>query len=203
MHSNSSPSDQSTASFIEKTRRAQIISCTIETIATLGLPKASLAQIASRAGITPGVILYYFAGKAELISAVAAHVFAEGEVFVRARMDTSSPRAALASFITGNAAYMAEHAASITALLAIRRAGTLPALMPEVTAGRRGAVQNILQTGQDKGAFRAFSVPVMATAIIGALDALIIASTAPPIDLATAGAELAEIFARATETTAP
>jgi len=130
MYSISSSADQTSTSFIEKTRRAQIITCAIETIAALGFQKASLAQIASRAGISPGVILYYFEGKEALIRAVATHVFNDGEVFVRARMDTSSPRAALASFITGNAAYMAEHAASITALRAIRHAGALPASMP-------------------------------------------------------------------------
>ena len=78
MHSEIKPSGQSKPSFIETARRAQIIECAIDAIAELGFAQASLAQIAKRAGVSTGVILYYFAGKDELIRAVGAHVFATG-----------------------------------------------------------------------------------------------------------------------------
>ena len=75
--------DQKRPSFIEQARRAQIVECAIETIADLGFAQASLAQIAKRAGVSTGVISYYFAGKDELIREVSAYVFSAGEAFIR------------------------------------------------------------------------------------------------------------------------
>ena len=60
------PDDQSRPTFTEAARRTQIIACAIETLATLGYAQASLAHIAQRAGISKGVIVYYFSSKEEL-----------------------------------------------------------------------------------------------------------------------------------------
>src|SRR5882757_6604673 len=101
--------DQERRSFIETARRAQIIECAIEAIADLGFAQASLAQIAKRAKVSSGVILYYFAGKDELIREVVAHVFTVGESFIRPRVDADqeSARNALCAFVEASVAFIA------------------------------------------------------------------------------------------------
>src|ERR1051326_6821589 len=64
------PDGQNNPTFTEAARRTQIIECAIETLATLGYAQASLAQIAKRAGISKGVIVYYFSSKEELFEQV-------------------------------------------------------------------------------------------------------------------------------------
>lgn len=49
------PGGQDGYSFIEAARRAQIVESAIETIAEAGYARASMAQIAPRAGISKGV----------------------------------------------------------------------------------------------------------------------------------------------------
>lgn len=55
-------------SFVEGARRAQIVQCMIEIIASLGYAQASLASIAERAGISKGV-MGYLLGHAATVSA--------------------------------------------------------------------------------------------------------------------------------------
>src|SRR5271154_5703440 len=100
MHSETQTANQPKVSFIEQARRAQIIDCAIDAIAELGFAQASLAQIAKRAGVSTGVISYYFAGKDELIDAVGRHVYATGEAMIRPRASGhASDREALRAFI--------------------------------------------------------------------------------------------------------
>src|ERR1700761_6121582 len=100
MRSNSVTDDQSRRSFIETARRAQIIDCATQAIAELGFAQTSLAKIAKRAGISTGVISYYFAGKDDLIAEVVVHVFDAGADFIRARVgDPPTARETLRAFI--------------------------------------------------------------------------------------------------------
>ena len=63
-------------SFIEQSRRAQIVDAAISTIAEVGYAKASFARIAERAGLSStGLISYHFANRAELIAEVVDRVF--------------------------------------------------------------------------------------------------------------------------------
>ena len=204
MRSESQASGQSRPSFIEQARRAQIIDCAIDAIAELGFAQASLAQIAKRAGVSTGVILYYFAGKDDLISAVAAHVFATGEAFMRPLVEREeTPAAALEAFIRAGVAFISEKPAMPRAIMNIIRAGSDqgggPRYDPGVNAARRDGFQNILAWGQNVGAFRPFDVAVMAATIIEALDFIPQRlAQEPDLDLDAYAGELAELFARAT-----
>lgn len=51
--------NQKEMSFIEKTRKAQIVECAIETITEVGYAQASLGQIAKRAKISKGVLITF------------------------------------------------------------------------------------------------------------------------------------------------
>jgi AcrR family transcriptional regulator len=88
---------QKRPSFIEAARRAQLIECAIETIATLGYAQASLAHIAQRAGISKSVITYYFSSKEELIEQVVTAIFKDAASFIGpCNRRTAHPRAAIA-----------------------------------------------------------------------------------------------------------
>src|SRR5471032_3229332 len=98
--------DQPRPSFIEVARRAQIIECAIDAIAELGFAQASLAQIAKRAGVSTGVISYYFAGKDALIREVGSHVFTTGRGSIEPLVQQQSDaRSALRTFIEASVTY--------------------------------------------------------------------------------------------------
>jgi TetR/AcrR family fatty acid metabolism transcriptional regulator len=196
--------DQRNLSFIEKARRSQIVACAIDTIATLGYARASLAQIAQRAGISKGVISYHFAGKEELIRQVVAEVFAAGEAFMRPRIGAESTAAAmLRAYIESNLAFMRTHRNHIMAILEIWSNS-------RTTDGRLGIgatwieaavdhLEPLLRWGQENGEFREFSPRVMAMAIRNAIDGV------PPqmvsdedLDLDAYADELVTLFDRAT-----
>jgi len=125
MQSKNIAADQDKRSFIETARRAQIIECAVEAFADLGFAQTSLAQIAKRAKVSTGVILYYFAGKDELIGDVVAHVFATGEGFIRPKVAAQGedPRKALAAFIEASVGFIASNPKYVLAVMNIMRAG--------------------------------------------------------------------------------
>ncbi len=203
MRSTILPSSQRARSFIEASRRAQITDCAVEAIADLGFAKASLAQIARRAGISTGVILYHFASKEDLIREVVAHVFAAGEAFITPRIDQSSARAALATFIEAGVAFIAANPKNVLAVMNISRGGhgegDLAWLDPAIRQPRQAGLQAILGAGQANGEFRPFSMRVMVASIIEALDAIPPELAADPaLDLGAYARELSELFDRAT-----
>jgi TetR/AcrR family fatty acid metabolism transcriptional regulator len=209
MQSENTLVDQDKRSFIEVARRAQIIECAIETIAELGFGQASLAQIAKRAKVSTGVILYYFAGKEELIREVVAHVFSAGEVFIRPRvnLDQLNAAGALRAFIEASVAFIAANPKKLLAVMNIIRAGRTESgalrFDPAVEEPRRVGFRSILEWGQRTGEFRAFDVRVMAVTIIEALDVIPPQIAAEPdLDLAAYARSLVELFERATRSDA-
>jgi len=194
-------------SFIEEARRAQIIDCAIDVIAELGFAQASLSQIARRAGISAGVISYYFAGKDDLIREVAAHVFHQGAAFIGPRVNGKSMASeTLRAFIVASVDYVAEKPAYTRAIMNIIRAGRAENGQPRYDAAlespRRDGFERILRWGQDAGEFRRFDVGVMARTIIEAVDAVPpqLADN-PDLDMAAYGQELATLFDLATRNT--
>jgi AcrR family transcriptional regulator len=196
--------DQNRPSFIETARRAQIIECAIDAIAELGFAQASLAQIARRAGVSTGVISYYFPGKDALIREVVAHVFTTGEAFIRPRVDVGEdPRATLLAFIKASVAFIGAHPNHPLAVMGIIRAGRTESgalrYDPEVEESRRTGFRSILEWGQREGVFRTFDVEVIGGTIIEALDLIPQRLAADPkLDIGAYAHELVELFDRAT-----
>ena len=62
------------ASFIELARRRQLVDAAIETIADVGLAKASNAAIAARAQVSPALINYHFGSRQGLIDQMRATI---------------------------------------------------------------------------------------------------------------------------------
>ncbi|HLK23574.1 MAG TPA: TetR/AcrR family transcriptional regulator [Caulobacteraceae bacterium] len=200
MHSETQTVDQRPPSFIEQARRAQIIDCAIAAIAELGFAQASLAQIAKRANVSTGVILYYFAGKEELIRAVVAHVYGRGAELITPAVNAEpTARGALLAFIRANVAFFRDHPDYGRAVMHISRSGVPGAFDPGVDQPRQTAFRAILAAGQQSGEFRAFSVDVMATSIVESMDIIPRRhADNPALDLDAYAAELVELFDRAT-----
>ncbi|MGW2027059.1 TetR/AcrR family transcriptional regulator [Streptomyces decoyicus] len=216
MRSKNEPSGQSGAgrgerasqeperSFIEKARRAQIIDAAVDTIAAKGFAKASLAQIAERAGISKGVISYHFAGKGELIERVVEQIYDEIGVFVGARLNEGAGATGwLRVYAESVAEYMLGHRTQLTALGEIfshfRTADGAPRYGVVSNEPLYVALEEVFLEGQRSGEFRAFDVRVMAVSFQAGVDNMFAYWSAhPEHDLAAYARELAGIFEHAT-----
>ena len=179
--------------------------CAIEAIAEVGYQRASLAEIAKRARVSKSVISYHFAGgKDALIRQVFAAVYETGGAFMVTRMaGQTSARAALRAYIDGNTAFMREHRTDVKALVEIifnyRDENGMSGLDVTKFEPAISDLEVLLRNGQKAGEFRAFDTTVMAFAIRSAIDSLPARLHAfPDIDIDRYGAELADLFDRAT-----
>jgi TetR/AcrR family transcriptional regulator, fatty acid metabolism regulator protein len=206
MRSESSPIGQeSTRTFTETARRAQIVAAAIDTIAELGYGQASLARIAETAGTSKGVIIYHFGGKDELMRELVAEVVARGVAYMEPQIDAEPTGAGkLRAYIESNLAFMRENRNHMVAIVEI-------ALNARAADGSRlydfsiqdagvAALQGLLAYFQGTGEFRAgFDPHVMAMAIRVAINA-VPAQLArdPALDIGHYAREIADLFHLAT-----
>ncbi|MFG2137438.1 TetR/AcrR family transcriptional regulator [Streptomyces sp. NPDC048650] len=196
-------------SFIEKARRAQIIDAAVETIAARGFAKASLAQIAERAGISKGVISYHFAGKGELMERLVEQVYDDIGAFVGARLaEHAGASGWLRVYVESVATYMHGHRTQLAALGEIfsnfRTADGTPRYGVASSEPLYTALEGVLLEGRRTGEFRAFDVRVMAVSLQAAIDSMFAYWSAyPEHDLAAHARELADLFEHATRAPAP
>jgi TetR/AcrR family fatty acid metabolism transcriptional regulator len=198
------PDGQNHPTFTEAARRTQIIECAIQTLATLGYAQASLAHIATRAGISKGVIVYYFSSKEELFEQVIQAIYTEGAHLLGppiAVQPTSTLM--LRTYIQTNVEYIGTHRLQ---MLAIRE--IVLNFRPADGKFRSGllkessildALEAILRKGQQDGEFRAFDLRVMAITIRQAIDVVprLLAANAN-LDVEAYARELVTLFDRAT-----
>lgn len=201
----SSIGQESTRTFTETARRAQIVAAAIDTIAELGYGKASLARIAETAGTSKGVIIYHFGGKDELIRELVAGLVARGVAYMEPQVDAEPTGAGkLRAYIESNLAFMRENRNHMVAIVEI-------ALNARAADGRRlydfsvqdagvAALEQLLAYFQGTGEFRAgFDPHVMAMAIRAAINA-VPAQLArdPALDVGHHAREIADMFHIAT-----
>lgn len=191
-------------SFIEDARRAQIVNAAIETLAEIGYVKASMAQIAKRAGISTSLIPYHFKDKEELIMQTLADVSRAWMEYVQTRVDTGeSARTKLQHYIEANLAYMGTHPSHFTALMEIvfnvRDAEDKLVYLTSEDDPSLMHLENLLLAGQENGEFRQFEVHNMAIAIRGAIDGFLGQVNKSSAQLETFTAEAIELFDRATK----
>lgn len=205
------PSSEDASTFTSTARRAQIVRAAIDTIAELGHARTSYAQIARRAGLSStGLISYHFASRDELIRRVVAAVVEAGQAFMLPRIEAAAPgRDRLRAYIESNLAFMATHRAEMLAVVEIlntSQAAGRPEADPYADPHARGLSQleGYLRAGQRCGELRDFSLPVMATTIRAAIDAVAYRLSAEPdIDLDLYAHELANLFDQATREDEP
>ncbi|WP_274910661.1 TetR/AcrR family transcriptional regulator [Streptomyces sp. WZ-12] len=191
-------------SVIEKVRRAQIIEAAIEVIAERGFAKASMAQIAARAGVSKGVISYHFAGKEELIARTVEEVYEGLGAFVASRLaGQTGTDAWLRVYIGSIATYMADHRPQLTALGEIFTHARTDA--GELRYGIASSeplyahVESVFREGQQRGELRAFDVRVMAVSLQAGIDDMFAYWSAhPEHDLMAHAHELIDLFWHAT-----
>jgi AcrR family transcriptional regulator len=206
MRSESSPIGQeSTQTFTETARRAQIVAAAIDTIAELGYGQASLARIAETAGTSKGVIIYHFGGKDELMRELVAEVVARGVAYMEPQIDAEPTGAGkLRAYIESNLAFMGENRNHMVAIfeIALNARAADGSRLYDVSVQDTGvaALEQLLAYFQGTGEFRAgFDPHVMAMAIRAAINA-VPAQLArdPALDVAHHAREIADLFHIAT-----
>src|ERR1700683_2870954 len=90
---------------LEESRRSRLIEVTIDSLAELGYVGTTLAQIAGRAGVSPGLVAHYFGDKDSLIDAAFRSLARRVGDHVRARLrQISTPRGRIQAIIDANLA---------------------------------------------------------------------------------------------------
>lgn len=199
--------------FTEQARRQQIISGSLEIIATKGYAQASVAKIADHVGIAKSVVLYHFKTKTDIIEAAVATVFGQAAAVIAPAVTAeNSAGARLAAYIRANARFVADSRIAAVAMLEITTSfRTEDGLRLDEAATRSAhAVAPtgdlalldplaILSDGIDRGEFRAMSAVFAKNALRAALDGAVweIARD-PEYDVIGYGEELVAMFDLAT-----
>ncbi len=105
MNTQSTTPIESSLSSIEQTRRRQLVEVTIDSLAEVGFVGTTLAQIASRADVSPGLVAHYFDDKDGLLDAAFRSLARRVGNHVRKRLrQVSSPRGRIQAVIDANLA---------------------------------------------------------------------------------------------------
>ncbi|HEU4324618.1 MAG TPA: TetR/AcrR family transcriptional regulator [Roseiflexaceae bacterium] len=190
-------------SFIEQARRSQIVAAAIETLADVGYGKASLAQIAKRAQISPSLIPYHFTDKDALIYQTLSDIADAWHAYVQAQVAPEETAGAqLRSYIEASLAYMGTRPSHYAALIEIvfnarTPDGVLLYRIDDEEDPNRVLLKTVLAHGQETGEFRAFDVHLMALAIEGAISQFFGEMHKAGANLEAYTAEMIDLFARA------
>lgn len=203
------PRDQAAegSTFTQQKRRDQLVYCMIEVIAEAGFARASVGQLARRAGVSKGVVTYHFAAKDELIRAVIADVIASMAEYLEPRLLAAEParfpERFIAAYVTAWAGYYRSHARQVLALVRIFDGFRDESGRPDPgfggRAGEVAAIERVLRAGQDLGRLGSFDPHVMAAVIKVAVEDLLTQFVNDPdLDLEGHAAQLVTLFERAT-----
>src|SRR5258707_10849174 len=90
---------------IEEMRRRELVEVTIDSLAEVGFVGTTLAQIAARAGVSPGLVAHYFDDKDGLLDAAFRSLARRVGTQVRARLRlVATPRGRIQAVIDANLA---------------------------------------------------------------------------------------------------
>jgi TetR/AcrR family fatty acid metabolism transcriptional regulator len=207
MRSTSLDAETSSSTFIQRKRRDQLVGCMIEAIADVGFARASIREVARRAGVSMGVITYHFAAKEDLIRAVIADVIASMEEYLTPRLLAAEPERVperfIAAYISAWAGFYQSHTTRVLALarifIAFRDESGRPSPAFEARTGEVAAIEAVLRSGQDMGRFGSFDPHVMASVIKIAVEDLLTQFVRDPgLDIEGYAAQLTTLFERAT-----
>jgi len=197
--------ERSTRTFTEVTRRAQIVQCAADVLAEAGYARASMAEIARRAGIAKSVISYHFADKNELMQElISTAVRAFSEFLEPLLAAETSAGGKIRSYLTGCAEYMIRYRNLHLAVLEIAFNALGPGGQPLVASmpfeAHTPTLEQILRQGQKSGELRRFDIAVMAGLLRSATThTMVLALRADSgLDLAAYARELATTFQLAT-----
>jgi len=207
MRTSSRDAKTASSTFTQRKRRDQLVGYMIEAVADLGFARASIGEVARRAGVSKGVVTYHFAAKDDLIRAVIADVIASMEEYLTPRLLAADParfpERFIAAYISAWAGFYQSHTAQVLALARIfigfRDESGSPSPAFEVRAGEVAAIEAVLRAGQDMGRFGSFDPHVMASVLKIAVDDLLTQFVSDPgLDIEAYAAQLITLFERAT-----
>lgn len=182
------PSRDGSASFIETARRGQLIEAAIATVNQIGYHRASLAEIASRAGVVKSAVLYYFPSKEGLLLDLVGAVFGSLRQSVLAAVDgieeaPARMRAYAEAYVGHVDAHRHAIAAAVEIVVSHRTADGTPLYLvddEEDTA----LLRSIVQAGMEQGAFTRMPLDVATGLAESVLDrAITLVQRKPDIDL--------------------
>jgi TetR/AcrR family transcriptional regulator, fatty acid metabolism regulator protein len=195
------------STFTQQKRRDQFVHCMTDLIADVGFARASIGELARRAGVSKGVVTYHFAAKDDLIRAVIGDVIGSMEQYLEPRLlaaePTRFPERFVAAYVTAWAGYYRSHPRQVRALVrifnAFRDESGSPNQAFSVRAGEVAALEHVLRAGQDIGRLGSFDPHVMASVIKAAVDDLLAQFVNhPDLDLEGHASQLVILFERAT-----
>ncbi len=197
--------EEGKTSFIAEARREQMIEAAIQTLEEIGYVKASLAQIAKRAGISTALISYHFKDKEDLMNHVLMKLLQKSSSYILDRVRReSTPQAKLNTFIEASLAYQGTHHSNNIALIEIIFNARTPDNIPYYQLNDEDddpilhELRLILAEGQKQGEFGAFHTEVMANMIQGAIGEYMLNSPLmKKVDLETYSKELTRIVNQA------
>jgi AcrR family transcriptional regulator len=199
-----SPRSQKRPSFIETARRAQLIECAIETLATEGYTQASLAHIAQRAQVSKSAINYYFSSKDALLKQVVIEVYKSAAAYIGPRVGAQSgARERLRAYIEAHLEYISQHLIQMMALAEIglnaRNVDGKPLLAGLTDEPALDPLIRLLAVAQEAGEFRDFDARVVAITIRRAIDGTSrLLMGHPDVDVGHYTRELVTLFEYAT-----
>jgi TetR/AcrR family transcriptional regulator, fatty acid metabolism regulator protein len=190
-------------SFIQAARRAQLVGCAVEALSQIGYQQTTVAEVARRAGVSKGVVTYYFPARDDLVRSVLAAVFASVGERVGARLENVPPQRYVAAYLGAWTDYYRTNRQEMMALAEIwgnfRDTGGRPQLDARTLDYERTMIETHLSAGQAEGTLGQFSPRVMALALKAALDGLLAQlAVEPDLDLDAYRDELIALFDRAT-----
>ena len=201
---------KASATFTQSARRAQIVAAAIDVIAEIGWAQTSIRKIADRVGVAMSAVLYHFGTKDNLVEAVIEEMYCSALAIVSPALDAeATPTGKLNAYIRSNIAYFDTHRRQLAALAQLgagyqpsdgrrfEELGMTPDRQEHLAALDPTA---ILVAGQQDHEFGDFPVASTATALRGAVNAVVEKILRDPAFDAPAYAEdLVAIFGRAVE----
>ncbi len=182
--------DQERPTVTETARREQILRGAIVTVNEIGYHRASLAEIARRAGVAKSALMYYFGSKDALMLHVVDEVFGDlGARVEAAACAPQDPIGRLRAYAESYLAHVLEHRAEVAAALDIvlshRGVDGVP-LYQMVDEEDTALLRAILREGLESGVFRARSLDAAVSIAEGLLDVMISSARSATADELTA-----------------
>lgn len=182
------PSRDGSVSFIEAARRRQLIEAAIATVNQIGYHRASLAEIASRAGIVKSAVVYYFASKEGLLLDLVGTVFGSlGESVLAAVDGIEEPSSRMRAYAEAYVGHVDAHrhaiAAAVEIVVSHRTADGTPLYLVE-DDDDTALLRSIVRAGMEQGAFTRMPLEVATGLAESVLDrAITLVQRKPDIDL--------------------
>lgn len=164
-------------SFIEEMRRRQIVDAAIATIAEHGPANASFSKIAGSVGISPSLISYHFASRAELVAAVAYTMNADLDAALeQATVGADSYLAAARLLVDGFVRYADRNRNHMLAMQRLTVGSGPSDREAAAVLDQEHAItewEQFLRDGQQAGEFRVFDLRTVALCLHTLLEGVV------------------------------